>query len=59
MRPLFKEKARECGIILDDEYSVLHIRKENFEKYTEIIWELGRSQEAAMWKLQQWNEQDL
>jgi len=58
MRPLFREKARECGIILDDEYNVLHIRKENFEKYSEMIWELGRDQEAAMWKLQNWDKEN-
>lgn len=58
MREMFRIKAHEVGIIIDDEYNVLHIRKENFEKYSELIWELGRDQEAAMWKLQRWNEEN-
>lgn len=58
IRESFRMKALECGIIIDDEYNVLHIRKENFEKYSEMIWELGRDQEAAMWKLQRWNEEN-
>ena len=60
MRELFKAKAHEAGIIIDeDDRQVMHIRKEHFEKYSEMIWELGRSQEAAMWKLQRWNEENL
>lgn len=58
IRESFRMKALEAGIIIDDEYNVLHIRKENFEKYSEMIWELGRDQEAAMWKLQRWNEEN-
>ena len=59
MRELFKAKAREVGIIIDDDRQVMHIRTESFEKYSEMIHELGRSQEAAMWKLQRWNEENL
>lgn len=59
MRELFKAKAREVGIIIDDDdRQVMHVRKEHFEKYSELIHKLGRDQEAAMWKLQQWNEEN-
>ena len=59
MRELFKAKAREAGIIIDDDdRQVMHVRKEHFEKYSELVWKLGRDQEAAMWKLQKWNEEN-
>ena len=58
MRELFKAKAREAGIIIDDDRQVMHIRTEHFEKYSEMIHKLGRDQEAAMWKLQRWNEEN-
>ena len=58
MRELFKAKAREAGIIIDDDRQVMHIRTESFEKYSELIHKLGRDQEAAMWKLQQWNDEN-
>lgn len=58
MRELFKAKAREVGIIIDDDRQVMHIRTESFEKYSELIHKLGRDQEAAMWKLQQWNDEN-
>lgn len=58
MRELFKAKAREVGIIIDDDRQVMHIRTEHFEKYSEMIHKLGRDQEAAMWKLQRWNEEN-
>ena len=36
MRELFKAKAREAGIIIDDDRQVMHIRTEHFEKNSEI-----------------------
>ena len=41
----FKCIAKSAGIIYDDEYSVLHIRKDNFIKYSEMVLEEGRQRQ--------------
>lgn len=37
-----KELAKECGIIMSDDREIMHIRKDNFLKYSEMVLEEGR-----------------
>ena len=41
----FKCIAKSAGIIYDDEYNVMHIRKDNFIKYSEMVLEEGRQRQ--------------
>ena len=41
----FKCIAKSAGIIVDDERSVLHIRYDNFIKYSEMLIEEGRQRQ--------------
>lgn len=56
MIPLIKSKAQEVSILFPSEgQNVMHIRKENFIKYSELILSegktLGMNTEHAMWVL--------
>lgn len=57
----FKCIAKSAGIIYDDEYSVLHIRKDNFIKYSEMVLEEGRQRqirsERALVELTRFSEE--
>jgi hypothetical protein len=41
----FKCIAKSAGIIVDDERTVLHIRYDNFIKYSEMVLEEGRQRQ--------------
>lgn len=41
----FKCIAKSAGIIVDDERSVIHIRYDNFIKYSEMLLEEGRQRQ--------------
>lgn len=41
----FKCIAKSAGIIYDDDYDVMHIRKDNFIKYSEMVLEEGRQRQ--------------
>ena len=40
-----KVLAEECGIIMSDDREIMHIRKDNFLKYSEMVLEEGRQRQ--------------
>lgn len=40
-----KQLAKECGIIVSDDREIMHIRKDNFLKYSEMVLEEGRQRQ--------------
>lgn len=59
MSDLIKEKSKEAGILFydEDDRNVMHIRRDNFIKYTELVFaegkRLGAQGEHALWILSQ------
>ena len=57
----FKCIAKSAGIFVDDERSVLHIRYDNFIKYSEMLIEEGRQRqirsEQALFELARLREE--
>ena len=57
MKKLIKEKSKDAGIIFqdDDDRNVMHIRRDNFIKYSELVLaegkRLGAQSEHALWVL--------
>ena len=41
----FKCIAKSAGIIIDDDREIMHIRKDNFIKYSEMVLEEGRQRQ--------------